>query len=542
MKKLLFILLVIITLVSVSVVQAAHSSCPCEEPFRGPTYEVIQAMAQACYDCTQMSDQEHLEEAQRPAEREDTPSGLGDYEHSLSEEIERLNKLRRKQKLQAIKARQISEAKSTVRFQLDALENLQLTEESYKDLLSNIDALIYKDKFADRAALESLKDEVTEAYEKQEAMLEKIRAKQEAEAREERKQEVKERGIDFIISEANKGRVPPSLYDFINTLNAKQSLDAKDLSKLKSSMGIVMQAVGKLLEANGDRQVIAELLLAAGDIARLERGDKAKYTVKDQEARSKDLFKEWNLDDALTERRADINKYKRRESKQLDAATAERLRQGKQELLHIRALEDAYTIYEKKSQLEGELQGKPSAETEKKRWELYSALIKRQVDLLVDYREIVRKYPYDVEANFAISEILTFQGRNEEAQYFRHNALIQANEQQFKQIDAAMVERFQNSLQLHSRPTSENSVFIQRMGTDFENKHFPETIKQESNFDRIRKLEAVRIAEEWLFEKTKPLRTLRREWVEEYEDKKKYLDPQQVVEERIEEIQEGLMN
>jgi len=508
--SLLSILLVIILLLSPIMVSASHRSCPCKEPFTGYTYQEIKAKAQACVDCKDDVKREH---AQSTKESSSSTSdiGLGDISHSRSEEIRRINKLRKKQLIAIQQKREVAQAKAHINAYTSQLNIMALSETGFKNMLRQIDTLIYKDPSANRLELQKFKDKVTKAYktqgERKEKLTQQIKRKQQDDKAKSSKLE-QEKAIAQIVDYAKLGGIPISIRPFLEEMRSKSSLSDDDRKKIAEQRLILGKGIIELVISGGDKEIITSLVRLESDLYDLVRS-KPKRTEQERKTIVDSLAIQGDKD----QRRKDLLLWQKKapNPKEPDTKTLQELEKAKLDLKIIKALEDTHTIYYKNAEDERKNLGLPTEKTAVKANDVFNKMRDKEIDLILKYREILDKYPNNVQANYELSQILTYQGRQREARDYREKAFVYADDTQYKQIHNEMIEKFENSLSLHNKPNPKNSVFIQKVGKDFENKYFPETIKKESRFERIKQNEAVQWALFWINEKTKPIQTWKRE-------------------------------
>jgi len=520
---------------AIPAVEASHGSCPCKEPFTGYTYQEIQAKAEACHWCKKELEKEHLEQSvSKPISSSSSSTGLGEISHSRAEEIQRIQKLRKRQIIQNRLRTEIKNSKTSMNNLIGILNNNRLTEKGYRMLMQNIDAVMLKDRNADRVKLQALKRQIAQSYSNQD----KRRKAKQKQVTEKLHDTLADETADQILSKENNNFVVNHIIKKIAELNKLEKISGDDLRNIKHLKESLIKAAKILLKDPHNRPYAGELILLIGSLEKLEQG---KTRASLRKLVTQDKIDKQLKDTPRLLRSTIIDDYASPgKKKTIDADYKRILDLKKAELKRIKALEAAHKIYEHRAKQEIADTGGISEDTRKKRDEIFGELLRDEVILMSDYEIILSKYPKNVDAHYALSELYAFRGLKNRAQDHRDKAFSNADPMQYQIMKSQVEEKFMESLNLRKKPSPKNSRFIQNMGIHFENKYFPETVKKESYFERMKKSQVYQQGLFWLKEHTKPLQTMQREAQEKYDEKKKYLEPgvaqEEITKEALEEF------
>lgn len=121
------------------------------------------------------------------------------------------------------------------------------------------------------------------------------------------------------------------------------------------------------------------------------------------------------------------------------------------------------------------------------------------------YADILKENPNNIQANYAMSEILRREGKHWVAQTARARAMLHATPEVRKEMNENEKRKFLKALQIHD-PTKESS-FIKSMKADFRAEYVEPIEAEQEDKDTIEQSTIISKVLEWAWEKAKPLRT-----------------------------------
>jgi len=449
------------------------SHCPCDPDIQGDW----DAQIKSCEDCIRTEINRWVDSQQEPSQ------SILPEEHTQSEEIERLRKLRKKQAKQ--EAARVRAKEVRVGQYLGLLKGGGLTTTQLKDLLRTIDELVYDKRhdIEEINKLKNLKSSLFQQYAKHKKRVEEVQ----------RKAEIKKATEEFFekaTEEAIKGNVDADLHGTLAALKEQGSFNSDEVDQIHDIIKEIEEMISKSYEVEGDESALDELLDLKEGYGRLLTGDK----ISDELAIQKSMTQGINFE---------VQRYAKslKEPPRKDPKIEKVLENAKKYLNTNQAGHDRLKMWEAEMKHQ---EGEAKLDTANKIFDTREKIMRRDRILKNRYTEVLKKDKNNVEANFGLAQVLTNQGKHEESRVARMRAFFHAKPMERAKMNAELEERFQSKLLMAKKPARKNSLYLRRLRADFKDE-FVEPANQPDLADKIMESEVMTKALEWAQKRAEPL-------------------------------------